>query len=140
MIQILDSLESIIQIKSVRYKSEKVVSICGNYGQILKSETPKVFLQQAPRQDSGITGAKKVSDVFENDTVENSQESIPGKAQFQKSEGCRHGPPVHPSPLPAIFFLTKFLSFQPIFNSEKRLPVEYLLKYLVKYLQQDTQT
>ena len=126
MIQVLDSLESIIQIKSVRYKSEKVVSICGNFGQILKLETPKVFLQQAPRQDSGITGAEKVSDVFENDTIENSQESIPGKAQFQKSEGCRHGPPVHPSCFPATSLRIpvqkrKNLSIMRLFNKNAKI-------------------
>ena len=49
MIQVLHSQESIIQMKSVRYKSGKVVSICGNLDQILKSETPKVFLQQGVR-------------------------------------------------------------------------------------------
>ena len=48
MIQVLDSQESIIQIKSARYKRGKVVSICCNLGQNLKSETTKAFLQQSP--------------------------------------------------------------------------------------------
>ena len=45
MIQVLDPREWIIQIKSVPHKSRKVVSICGNLGAILKSETPQVFLK-----------------------------------------------------------------------------------------------
>ena len=84
MIQVLDPQEWIIQIKSVRYKREKVISICGNLSQILKSETPQVFLQQNPRRDSWSAGAKKVLIVLENDTKENSQENVPGKVWFQK--------------------------------------------------------
>ena len=84
MIQVLDPQEWIIQIKSVRYKSEKIVSICGNSDQILKSETPQVFLKQNPRRDSGSAGAKKVLVIFEKNTKENSQENVPGKVRFQK--------------------------------------------------------
>ena len=48
MIQVLDPQEKIIQIKSVQYKSGKVVCTCGNLVQILISETLQVFLQQNP--------------------------------------------------------------------------------------------
>ena len=84
MIQVLDPQEKIIQIKSVQYKSGKVVCTCGNLVQILISETLQVFLQQNPRWDSESAGAKKVFDVFENDTKENFQEYVPGQARFQK--------------------------------------------------------
>ena len=46
MIQVLDPQEWIIQVKSFGYKGRKLVSICGNLGQIVKSKTARVFLQQ----------------------------------------------------------------------------------------------
>ena len=46
MIQVLDPHEWIIQIKGVGYKSGKEVNICGNLGQIWKSEIAQMFLQQ----------------------------------------------------------------------------------------------
>ena len=98
MIQVLDPQEWIIQIKSVRYKRGKVVSICDNLGQILKSETLQVFLQQNPQRDSGSARAKKVLEVFENDTKENSQENVPRKVRFQKTWVGGLAFVVHPPP------------------------------------------
>lgn len=92
MIQVFDPQEWIIQIKSVYlFKRGKVVSICGNLVQILKSETPQVFLQQGPRQGSRIAGAKKVVNVLESNIKANSQKNVPGKVQFPNKWGGVRG-------------------------------------------------
>ena len=42
-----------------------------------------------PRQNSGSSGAKNVSDALDNDTKANLPENVPGKMRFQKKRG--HG-------------------------------------------------